>query len=49
MLFDIQNENIKIQKQLDDLDKEFTQIRKNIENQRVLLDQEKNRNALLKT
>ena len=49
MLTDIQNENLKIQKQLDDLDREFQQIKKNIETQRTQMESERNRNSFLKS
>jgi hypothetical protein len=45
---DIQNENAKIQRQIDELDREYALIAKNIETQRAMLMQEKNRNSELK-
>lgn len=48
MYNDLQNDNIKLVKQLEELDKEYQLITRNIEIQRDLLIKEKNKNGELK-
>lgn len=48
MYQDIQNENAKIMRQLEELDREYQMIQRNIEIQRELLIKERNRNSELK-